>query len=416
MPATDLQQDSTASGESLIRVIDSAVLTPVPGPKPAGEDIRAVKLWVDLRTARPKMEDATADHDWALANPVVTDWSSYRDMVEQALIARSKDLELGIFLTEASARVFGFAGVRDGLWTLGGLITNFIQQGLFPEPDEGDLEAQYGKLDWLNEKLSDVIREIPLTKRPEPGINYSLNYRDESRRTNGMITAADFEEAALAGSAEDYDALLATIQEARSELTNFSRIFAEHYGSGKLSFGMTEETLDECRTTIQGILRKVRPITDVPNIGEPGSPGDSLPTPNGTAVTGSDAWSECERLARSGNVDRALAGMAALAASEPNGRIRFQRKLLLADLCLKTNRKKLATSILQELNEIIELHKLESWETSEIVGGVWSRLVRCYRDRSAGTADEGREAEFFLKLSRLDPWQALACGEPAKKE
>ena len=137
MPATDLQQDSTASGESLIRVIDSAVLTPVPGPKPAGEDIRAVKLWVDLRTARPKMEDATADHDWALANPVVTDWSSYRDMVEQALIARSKDLELGIFLTEASARVFGFAGVRDGLWTLGGLITNFIQQGLFPEPDEG---------------------------------------------------------------------------------------------------------------------------------------------------------------------------------------------------------------------------------------------------------------------------------------
>ena len=179
---------------------------------------------------------------------------------------------------------------------------------------------------------------------------------------------------------------------------------------------MTEETLDECRTTIQGILRKVRPITDVPNIGEPGSPGDSLPTPNGTAVTGSDAWSECERLARSGNVDRALAGMAALAASEPNGRIRFQRKLLLADLCLKTNRKKLATSILQELNEIIESHKLESWETSEMVGGVWSRLVRCYRDRSAGTADEGREAEFFLKLSRLDPWQALACGEPAKKE
>ena len=39
------------------------------------------------------MEDVTADHDWALANPVVSyDRSSYRDMVEQALIALPKDL------------------------------------------------------------------------------------------------------------------------------------------------------------------------------------------------------------------------------------------------------------------------------------------------------------------------------------
>jgi len=106
--------------------------------------------------------------------------------------------------------------------------------------------------------------------------------------------------------------------------------------------------------------------------------------------------------------------MAALAAAEPNGRVRFQRKLLLADLCIQTNRKKLGTSILQELNEIIEQHKLESWETSEIVGGVWSRLVRCYRDKAAGTADESLEVEFYLKLSRLDPWQALTCGEPAR--
>ena len=83
---------------------------------------------------------------------------------------------------------------------------------------------------------------------------------------------------------------------------------------------------------------------------------------------------------------------------------------------MRTNRMKLAASILQELNEIIETHKLDSWETSEVVGGVWSRLVRCYRDKVAGTADETLEAEFFRKLSRLDPWQALACGEPVKKD
>jgi len=138
-----------------------------------------------------------------------------------------------------------------------------------------------------------------------------------------------------------------------------------------------------------------------------------------TEIQGNDAyggWLECEKLARSGKVDQALSRMVALAAAEPNGRIRFQRKLLLADLCLQTNRKKLGTSILQELHEIIEKHKLEEWETTEMVGGVWSRLVRCYRDRTAGTADESRETEFYNRLSRLDPWQALICGEPAKRD
>jgi type VI secretion system protein ImpA len=422
MVAQDLQQDLAISGKSVNRVIDECVLTPIPGIRPAGENIRGLKLWVDLRTARPKIEDLAKDHDWQPANPIITDWASYRDLVERALCTRSKDLELGLFLTEASTRVFGFAGVRDGLWMLGGLITGFIDQGLFPEPEDGDLEVQYGKLDWLNEKLSDVIREIPLTRCPDPGMNYSLNYRDESRRQGGMITSADYEAAASAGNPEEYQELLASIKEARAELDKFEAVVAERFGTGSLSFTLTEETLDECQNAVQSILRRRQPATDVstssgsskvqaPMLGSP----SAIPLINASG-TAADSWSECEHLARTGKVDRALSTMTALASAEPNGRIRFQRKLLLADLCLQTNRKKLGTSILQELNEIIEQHRLETWETSEIVGGVWARLVRCYRDQAAGTADQEREAEFYLKLSRLDPWQALSCGEPVRKD
>jgi len=418
MATTGLDYNSVSTESPADRVIDDRVLAPIPGPQPAGQDIRGLKLWVDLRAARPKPEDLADDHQWKQANAVQTDWPSYLELVEKALSTQSKDLELGIFLTEACARVYEFAGVRDGLWVIGGLISVFFHQGLLPEPEDGDLEIQYGKLAWLNEKLSDVIRELPLTRREEEP-NYSLNYRDESRRQGGMITAAEFEAAASAGSTEEYSELLSAIEGARAELERLEAIIAEHYGSGVLSFHYTEETLDQCRVTVQSILRKRQPASTATGASDGASAPVSLPPSIGLAETTgapSDAWSESERLARSGNVDRALASMAALAAAEPNGRVRFQRKLLLADLCLQTNRKKLGTSILQELNEIIELHKLESWETSEIVGGVWSRLVRCYRDKAAGTADESLEAEFFLKLSRLDPWQALACGEPARRD
>ena len=103
--------------------------------------------------------------------------------------------------------------------------------------------------------------------------------------------------------------------------------------------------------------------------------------------------------------------MTRLAATEPNGRVRFYRKLLLADICLSTRRDQLAKSILEELAELIDKHHLEEWETSEVVGAVWSRLYRCYSNDQAGTADPDRASKLFLRLCRLDPWQAMACNE-----
>ena len=90
--------------------------------------------------------------------------------------------------------------------------------------------------------------------------------------------------------------------------------------------------------------------------------------------------------------------------------------LLLADICIQTNRMKLARSILEELNELVDKHNLTSWETSDLIGAVWARLVRCYRDRNSGTANSDKAAEVYLKLSRLDPWQALALGDAPPEE
>lgn len=403
------------------RVIQEAVLAPIPGQRPAGEDIRSLKLWVDLKTARPKTNGLMNDDGWEQANPVRTDWPTYRDLLEKALCERSKDLELATFLTEACTRVFGFEGARDGFWMIGGLITGFRQHGLHPQPDDGDMEWQYGKLEWLNEKFSEVLCDIPLTRRSEPGENYSLNYYRESRRTGGMIAASDFDAAASASGTEEYRSMLSAIKGTREELTRFKQIAAEAYGSGALSFTFTEDALNECQRIVQGILAKREPAGTFGNLGTLSNGNGAavrldLPsfTADGTFGPSSDAWRQAEQLARNGDVASALAMMATLAAAEPNGRIRFQRKFLLADLCMQTNRMKLAASILQELNEIIETHKLDTWETYEVIGGVWSRLIRCYRDKVAGTADEGLEAEFFRKLSRLDPWQALACGESAR--
>jgi type VI secretion system ImpA family protein len=401
---------------SLTRVVDERVLAPIPGEKPAGEDLRALKDWVEIRKARPNLSDTADKRDWQPANPVKTDWSTYKGLVEKALCAKSKDLELGVFLTDACVRLHGFAGIRDGIWAVKGLLVEFANQGLYPLPEDGNLEARYGKLDWMNEKLAEVMREIPITMRPAPAVNYSLNYRDEAMRTNGMITASEFESAVAAGNREQYEALGKDLEEARTEFEQFEQVVNQQFGHTALSFVNSKQALEDCQVAVASILRKKQAAPKgVVVVGGNGTAHTlAFGASNGVEGLLSDSWAEAERMARAGEVDRALSTMATLAAAEPNGRVRFQRKLLLADICMQTNRLKLAKSILEELSEVVEKHNLTAWETSELIGAVWARLVRCYRDKNAGTANSDKAVEFFLKLSRLDPWQALAVGEPTE--
>ena len=401
---------------SVTRVVDERILSPISPQKPAGEDLRALRDWVDIRKARPNISDTADKRDWQPANPTKTDWSTYKSAVEKALCTRSKDLELGVFLTEACVRLHGFAGVRDGVWTLKGLLTEFSDKGLFPLPEDGNLEARYGKLEWLNEKLAEVIREIPITMRAAPEKNYSMNYREEALRPNGMITVAEFESAVTAGTREQYESLSKELEEARTEFDEFEQLVNIQFGESALSFVESKHALDDCRVAVGSILRKKQPapvnvgtgsVAAVQSLGSGGGGGVA------EGLLG-DTWAAAERMARGGEVDAALSTMTALAAAEANGRARFQRKLLLADICIQTNRLKLARSILEELNEMVDKHNLTAWETSDLIGAVWARLVRCYRDKSAGTANAEKATEFFLKLSRLDPWQALALGEPTE--
>jgi len=399
------------------RIVDERVLVPISESKPSGEDLRALKDWVEIRKARPNPNDLADKKDWEPANPVSTDWATYKELVEKALCTKSKDVELGVFLTEASARVHGFPGIRDGIWTIKGLLTNFVDKGLYPLPEEdGNLESRYGKLDWLNEKLAEVMREIPITMRPEPAVNYSMNFRNEALRPNGMITVAEFDSAVAVGTREQYEALGKEVEEARAEFEQFEQLAIEQFGPNALSFAESKHAFEECKSAINSILRKKLPAAGV-------GPGASAVTvqsfgfgSGGGLAEGmvGGAWAEAERMARSGEIDAALSTMTALASAEANGRVRFQRKLLLADICMQTNRMKLARSILEELNELVEKHNLTAWETSDLIGAVWARLVRCYRDKNAGTANADKATEIYLKLSRLDPWQALSLGEPAE--
>ena len=97
--------------------------------------------------------------------------------------------------------------------------------------------------------------------------------------------------------------------------------------------------------------------------------------------------------------------MAALAAQETSGRARFLRKLMLVDVCRNAGRERLARTVLEELNQQIAEYKLDQWESTALVGAVWSRLYGLYK-KSESSSEQEQASVLYNQLCRLDPWQA----------
>jgi type VI secretion system protein ImpA len=398
-------------------MINDDVLAPISPERPAGDDLRASEDWVKLKAERPGDSDGRLQDLWTPLDAGKGSWAALRDLAATAIATKSKDLRIAIWFIEANVRLNQFEGLREGLHLIRELLSRFWDRGLYPLTEDDDLETRAGPLEWLNEKLADVLREIPLTRRSEPGDDYSLAYYHESRRPQGRISVSEFESAVRETSLDTFEESYRSLLEAESELDQLDALAAEKFGAHAPSFGESRGAIGEIRVLLERILRDRRP----PAPASPAAPGARTTAAAPAAPPdlpvfdksggGASSWEHAEQLARSGKIDEALAAMADLAATEPTGRARFQRKLILVDICLKTARDQLAKVILEELATLIEKHQLETWETADVVGGVWARLYGCYSNENAGTADAERAAALFLKLCHLDPWRALKSSD-----
>src|SRR5262245_3325509 len=128
----------------------AALLAPIAGEDPGGSPVP-----YDIRQ---KLEDARKEEnpdDFAPDDPArpqvlkKADWAGILKLTKETLTSTSKDLLLAARLTEALAKLHGFAGLRDGLHLLRELVDQ-LWDHLHPQIDEGDLEIRAGPLNWLD--------------------------------------------------------------------------------------------------------------------------------------------------------------------------------------------------------------------------------------------------------------------------
>jgi type VI secretion system protein ImpA len=415
------------------------LLEPVPGPDVCGQDLRFSMEWRKLEDAR-RADDDLNQGPWVAKEQKNADWNGILARGQELLATKTKDIRLAVKILEAAIHKDGFAGAATGLRLLHDLVQKFWDDGLYPQPVGGDYDDRAAAFDWINTKLPDLLRGITITARTDGGDDYDfaryLDAREIGRERDyeeGKVSAEkrerflaarnegrclDLYDTAMAATPlEPVESLLTDVQEARSALGDLSRLLKEKFPSEEAAPGFTEvrETLDEIENLLDTTVRNKRPAVQpqaaaaAAAAGSSGVPGFGAPA-SFTGLSGAPAsgdWSQAEVLIRSGKVEQGLLEMTRLAQRETSGRARFHRKLLLADVCLGMNRDRLARTVLEELAEQIETHKLAEWETTDVVGAVWTRLHKIYKKGGEGE----KASQLYLKLCRLDPWQTLGCSD-----
>jgi type VI secretion system protein ImpA len=146
----DLQQPS---------VIDlDGLLQPIEGDNPSGESLRYSGLYDEIAESR-RQDDDLNQGEWQ-TELKTADYRRVIELAVPALTSKSKDLQIGAWLSEALVKQFGFTGLRDSVKLLTGLQENFWDT-LHPEIDEGDQTGRANAISWFDTQVSMAIKTVP---------------------------------------------------------------------------------------------------------------------------------------------------------------------------------------------------------------------------------------------------------------
>jgi type VI secretion system protein ImpA len=274
-----------------------SLLTPITGGNPSGESLRYAGQYDAIQTARradePNLDQGAWKRDRKVAN-----WREVNKLATEALVNKSKDIQIAVWLTEALVKQQGFAGARDGLRLLRELHERFWDT-LYPIPEDGDLEVRAGALEGLNDKLPASISEIPITPPKSTGEGYSLMHWHESQElgrknveaqqaaiAEGKITGEQWDKAVALGNRAFYESLLMELNESFEECEKLAVIVDQKFGHDAPSLTGVKKILEDCRLLVENIVKTTPEVESEPTATSPllngnqaaqGPPAESAP-------------------------------------------------------------------------------------------------------------------------------------------
>ena len=264
------------------------LLNPIPGPNPSGENLRYAPVYDQIKEAR-REEDEINQGEWTTALKKA-DWVLVVKLCSEALAKKSKDLQLASWLTEALVRREGFAGLRDGLGLIGGLLENYWET-LYPELEDGDSELRATPLEWIGSRLDQPLRKVPLTRSGLDWMKYKESRSvpteadaegNESKQqtradavSEGKLTPEEFDQAFNATSRALYEEWMQQLDACLEAQQQLNQTCEEKFGDYAPNFTGLRKSLEEIKQTVHILLAKKRELEAGPEEPEPAAEGEA---------------------------------------------------------------------------------------------------------------------------------------------
>ena len=441
------------------REIDvDAILAPIAGENPAGEDLRYTPVYDEIKEAR--REDDLHDPLLSEGDIKRADWEKVISISVDALTGRTKDIQIAAWLTEALIKTEGFEGLATGLRIIHSILRDYWDN-LYPQIEDGDLDFRVGPIEFMNDKLSFSIRQVPVTDtRSTPGYSWyrwqeahQVGYESDTRNqygdvdenkkqqrdeliAEGKLPLEDFDAAVERSSKEYYRALVQTLDLCIEEFRTFDGIIDEKFGSNAPRTAELREAVESCRQLALKLLEKKKEKEPDPEplpqaeeeaaatgeeegiqaSGEEEMQTQAGPAAGGTfpAIQFSDAasaekamWQDALKKLSSGGIKQALDQLYKASCSMPSVREQNRYRLLMAKLCLKAERPDLARPIVEQLYALIEELQLGRWESPMWIAEVFETLYQCLTSGTPSDDDMGRAQELFRRICTMDVTKAM---------
>jgi len=258
-----------------------ALLAPIPGDNPAGENLQYAGLYDEVRKERRADEDF-AQGEWRKSDTKTANWNQVVKLTTDALANTTKDLQAAAWLTEALVKLHGFDGLRTGLSFVRGLHERFWDH-VYPEADEDGFEGRANSLTWMSTQLARSIKEVPITNAqgrsncsyfqwvesqefdiPEnlesldPETQERINELRQRAITETKTTSEDWRKAKQGTRRVFYEEIFATLNQCWEELQALDREMDEKFGRETPGLGALTKSLDEVRSLVEKLVKEKR--------------------------------------------------------------------------------------------------------------------------------------------------------------
>ncbi len=440
-----------------------ALMAPLPGDKPTGENLRYTATYEEIQEAR-RADDPLDRGDWQ-REIKTADWDKVIALGAAALRDQTKDLQIGAWLVEALTAREGFKGLDTGLRLMTALLRDFWE-AVYPQIEDDDLDYRIGPLEFLNDKLWLYIKQIPVTDAgTTPGYGWvqwqesrQVGSEEDTRNQYGDVDEgkkAARDEMIAEGklSAEEFDAAVArstkSFYAARyEELTacleafgQLDQVVDDNFGKEAPRLSELKGALEDCDQLLSKILKakqaeepdveddavaddmevpageaapaapsetEAAPVNDA--AGKPAAVGGAYRVNRllGSAGVEEAVWREALAKLKTAGINQALEHLLGATCSAQSMREKTNFRLLLAKLCLKADRPDLARPIAEQLNALIEELQLERWESPIWIAEVLDTLYQCLMVEGAPDDDYYRAEGLMTKICTLDVTKAMA--------